>query len=149
MSHAGSPDVALLVDRLATLERDQRRLRRLTAAVVLACLALIVAVAAGQPGAAGGRVVLGAPNGQTTATLALDDDGTLHVRIAGMVRAAGRAPGAAPRDVPVRGEFAFVPGTVPGSFPGLPGARQPEVRVLEDGRVLAQLGGPLARQLVP
>jgi hypothetical protein len=53
------------------------------------------------------------------------------------------------RDFPVRGDFAFIPGTVRGDLAGLPGVRGPEVRVLEDGRVLAQLGGPLARPLMP
>jgi hypothetical protein len=141
---------AALADRIVTLEREQRRLRRLLAAIGLGSAAALVAIAAVQPGFAGSQVVLTAPNGQTTAALALGDDGTLLVRIAGTLRGTGRGPGGSVmRDFPVRGDFAFIPGTVRGDLAGLPGVRGPEVRVLEDGRVLAQLGGPLARPLMP
>jgi hypothetical protein len=51
-------------------------------------------------------------------------------------------------EVPLRGEFAFVP---PRRDPrdAFRSPAGPEVQVLQDGRVLASLGGPLARPLTP
>jgi hypothetical protein len=117
--------------------------------MVLAVGAIFVAAAAPLPRAAESRMVLTAPNGQTTAIFELRDDGTLEVRIAGTLTRAGLRRGQqAPVEIPLRGEFAFVPSrrNPRDPFGSPPGA---EVQVLQDGRVVAYLGGPVARPLVP
>ena len=143
------PAPADLVARLAALERQHRRLRRTAVVAALGVVALVVGAVA-QPGSVGSRVVLTAPNGQTTATLELGDDGTLQLRIAGTLRNGGRGNGGSARVVlPLRGEFAFVPGVGRGELSRVQPPRGPELQVLQDGRVLAHIGGPIARPLMP
>jgi hypothetical protein len=150
--HAAPPGAPADVHaRLAALEARHRRLRYSVAGVALAGAAVLGGVAArpGAPAAAESRLVLTAPNGRTTATLELRDDGTLAVRIAGtLTRAAAPGGPPTPAEVPLWGEFVFVPGRRD-RLDAWRSPADPEVRVLKDGRVLAYLGGPLARPLMP